>query len=72
MNATRTLPRNGRPPAVREEGDTFFVKVRTFNLAFKRGVKDLVRVDRTKGVPSEDVAYGKQIVKRASSVRVTA
>lgn len=62
---TRTLPRNGRPPKVRVENDTFFVKVRDFSLAFKRGTKDFVRVDRTKGVPTDDVLYGKQIVKRA-------
>lgn len=67
--ATKTLPRNGRPPKIREEDGAFFTKVRGVELAFKKGVKGFVRIDRNRGVPPDDVAYGKQIIVRSTAVR---
>lgn len=66
----RNLPRNGRPPRVEKRDGTFYVRVRGEELAFRVGTKDLVRVDRNKGVDPRDVSYGKQVVTRAIAAGV--
>ena len=62
------LLRKGRPPKVRRgvtgRGMTYYIKVKEVELAFARGAKGLLRVDRNANVPSEEVAYAKQLVER--------